>query len=415
MNESTNIDPDNILNSNTKIIKNPLFLTTAYAPPIIKERDAQIRSAKIILRESLRREEYPTFGLINGPPGVGKTLIITHVLDKFIEESALIGKIYQYVIIDCNEKPRTLTEIYRKILRSIDNSIQYDIKTTKECQDKIISSLQISKANLIIVLDNIDALEDRPWLYDFTWNWQKELRSLPIYVSFLAISRKPILTITDPITKSIIDLTYVGFPQYTKEELESILYDRLDAFFDGSIDKMVISMAAKYTLQKTGDVTQAIDLLRESAQYAESLNKSILTVNCMETVIDRREKLPSEQTSKAWTRARTQVFLAMLMWRKHSWTYDFSNHGFYEFYCNFCSENNIYPVNESRLSIIISELATNKIITARKDLRSKKGNYRLIHILLNNEEILQFLNDVIKSGSYDSVVISCLREDIFVI
>lgn len=395
------------------LIKNPSILAEEFIPSIVKDRDNKIRAVNNLLHEALREEGYSSNGIIYGPSGVGKTLVTKIALKNFIIESENAGKHYHYVIIDCLEKPRTLTNQYRKILHGIDHGYSENKveRTSIECQQKIISVLQEKGRDLLIVLENVDTLNQQ-LIYDLIISLKQKLLPININVGFIGLSRNPIPTITDQSSQSIIEFNQTEFLGYTSSELETILLNRLSAFQKGSIEEDTIQAVAKYTAREAGDARCAIALLRRSVELAQSLKKASVSTDDVSTIYEEDKRAHSTPIHKKITKSEIPVFLTMIIARERFKKSEFRSGPLYSYYCQICSENNLLPVKLPRFSAIVSHLGKINCVFVRNDLMLKKGNSRLIRIILDNENVLQFLNDIKKTYIFDRIFISDLIDEI---
>jgi archaeal cell division control protein 6 len=413
MTEPNNTNHDFIQGNGSKIIKNSSILQEEYKPPFIKERDMLMKSVDAHLKEALRNDSFAANGIFWGPAGVGKTLVTTLAIEKFIEQSNAVGKKYRYVIIDCLGRPGTLTHKYRRILQSINPDCPQENagETTLEFQEKISSILKESNTSLIVVLDNIDAVNPSH-LYDLTRTWRKNLHSNQINVGFIGLTRKPIFTILDSKSNSIIDFNHFEFPAYTKSELESILRDRLNAFHDGSFDEEVIQAVAIPAVRVKGDARQAIDLMRKAAEYAQSMNKTSVSLDDVKFINDMEVKAQSDTIPMGLTNSMIPLFLAILFSRELFHVHEFRNYDLYKCYCDICSKNQTKHVGLPWFSGLVTGLGKKQYITTSKVCKGKYGNTRLIRLNLDNEKILRILHDLKPEGTYLKDLIAGLIEAI---
>ena len=200
----------------------------------------------------------PIHAWVHGPPGVGKTFCVRHLL-----KSPPTGALPVY--INCRERFTFLS-----VLESILDVVKplRSPKSTKERQLSILMST-LSDRQAVIALDEIDVLKEK----DVT-DLLHHLSSLP-HASLICIasSRKSLLQLPEAV-KSRLAPRQILFPRYKPEEMLVILEHAV-------VRSLKKGAWAPEALQKIvdhsyGDARRAIALLRHGVQRAEEAGSSSL-------------------------------------------------------------------------------------------------------------------------------------------
>ena len=147
---------DTMLKDHESLFLNPEHLDFDYQPKHLKFRENHQETIAQAIRPLLQKRNGVNI-LVHGPPGVGKTVSIKHVLQELEETGEGLYLIY----INCWKK-----ETSHKVVLSICEQINYpwiQNKNTEELIQKIAEI--INKSAAVIVLDEFDKLEDHKILY----------------------------------------------------------------------------------------------------------------------------------------------------------------------------------------------------------------------------------------------------------
>ena len=174
---------------------------------------------------------------VSGPPGVGKTVAVRHVLKELEEKTDDIIPIY----INTWQKNTTY-----KIVIELCNQLNYKFTHNKKTEELFnIVKKDINKKSVVICFDEIDKVEDLDFLY----------------MLLEQIYRKTIIMITnykswalemDERIKSRLALEFLEFKKYNPNEISGILRERLKYAFVSNVWQLdSFNLAAKKTAAKS--------------------------------------------------------------------------------------------------------------------------------------------------------------------
>jgi len=262
------------------IFKDERTLTPLYAPKKIVERDEMIREIGKNIRK-LARAQLPHHMLILGGNGTGKTVTVQYVMHQISEVAAF----YYIHLHGSDEVP--LYETLRYIADDCLCMIQAKDISWAAVYDQFADSLRQQNKPLILVLDEFDYFITGPM-----FKLLKKLSRNP-NVCMIGISNdyNVLDMVNDPSFLSAFNPQRVEFPEYTGEELETILQERAkEALLPNTLDEIVIKLIAAFTLNKrSGDARYALDLLKYSADNSTDNNREKIFEEDVRTSVERLE------------------------------------------------------------------------------------------------------------------------------
>jgi cell division control protein 6 len=247
---------DDLLKHNESLFRNEYALDYSFLPKAIPYRETQQRFLASCIKPLLNDHTGRNV-MIHGPPGVGKTAALKHLIRELDESDELVEKLY-IVYVNCWHKNTT----YKVVLELCD-AVGYAFVQNKNTEDlfKIVSQI-LNKRSVIFIFDEIDKAEDTDFLY---------IISEIIYKKsiFLVTNYKSWMLELDDRIRSRLMLEQVEFPQYNKDEMLGILKQRIEyAFHNNCVDDDALEMIASKA-SELKDIRMGLFLLRESALIAE--------------------------------------------------------------------------------------------------------------------------------------------------
>jgi cell division control protein 6 len=381
------------------VFKNKDALTTNWKPDTILHRDKQISNLASILAPALKGDD-PSNVFIYGSVGTGKTLITKHVTDELGEVAEAEQVALNIVYINCKMKKVADTE-YR-LLAKLCNQLGEDVPSTglptDEVYNRFFEALQEQQGVVIIALDEIDALVKKvgdEFLYNLT-RINDDLENTK--VSILGISNDLNFTeYMDSRVKSSLSEEEIIFSPYNAIELREILKERTDkGFVEGVLKDGVISKCSALAAQEHGDARRALDLLRVAGELAErgsseEIDKS--HVDKAQQKIERDRVVETVRSQPKHSKIVLYTILEMAQGEK------VATGDVYSKYKEFCSEIDVSPLTQRRVSGLISELDMLGVINANVISKGRYGRTRQISVDLS-ENIRMQIQDLIEDKFY---------------
>ncbi len=366
---------------NTKIFVSKESLSSSYDPANIAHRDKQMETVASILAPCLRNEK-PSNTFVYGKTGTGKTLCVKHVtreLAKTAEENGIHMKV---VFINCKMKKIADTE-YR-VLAQLCKEFGYDVPATglptNRLYEIFYESLDSQKQNVLLVLDEIDALVSKVGdniLYNLTRVNQDLVNAK---LTLVGVTNDLSFSETlDPRVKSSLNEEEIVFPPYNALELRDILSERARlAFVATGLTDGVIQKCAALAAQEHGDARRALDLLRVAGEIAERNGDPSLG----ESHVDRaQEKINVDrvlETVRTQPR-QSQAILWAIMGNQDQNT---TTGETYERYKTVCKKRGLEVLGPRRASDLISELGMLGILSVRTTSKGRHGRTKEISLLV---------------------------------
>jgi cell division control protein 6 len=247
---------DDLLKGGESLFKNEYALDYTFLPKNVPFRELQQKYLASCIKPLLMEHNGRNV-LVHGPPGVGKTAALKHLLRELDESDELTDKIFP-IYINCWHKNTT----YKVVLELCD-AVGYAFVQNKNTEDlfKIVTQI-LNKKSAVIVFDEIDKAEDTDFLYILAETlFRKTL--------FLVTNYKSWLLELDDRIRSRLMLEQIEFPNYNEKEIEGILCERIPyAFNTACVDDDALKIISKKAAELK-DLRIGLFLLRESTIIAE--------------------------------------------------------------------------------------------------------------------------------------------------
>ena len=384
----------NYVREETNFFRNRDALSSDYIPDHTPHRDEQIKQLASILAPTLRGARSSNV-FVYGKTGTGKTVIAKHVTAELSRMNDKIKIIY----INCKMKRvsdteyRLLAELAREMGREIPATGLPTVQVYKaflECLDK-------EKTNIILVLDEIDALVKKIGdgiLYNFTRINQNLKQSK---VSIIGISNDTSFTDNlDARVRSTLSEEEIIFPPYNATQLQDILKQRTElAFHKNIIEPGVIQKCSALAAQEHGDARRALDLLRMASEIAERGGKNRVTIDCVDGAENKLDLDRVVEIVKAQPR-QSQAALAAIIRLTEDGDKNIETGDVFSLYERICASRGLKVLTQRRVSDLIAELDMLGIINAKVISRGRYGRTKEIKLQLGRpvlEKIRKALKD----------------------
>jgi len=260
----------------TRIFDEAAVLSESYQPDEICERDEQLNKYKRALQPII--DGRPASNLfIYGKTGVGKTLATKYMLDHLQEDAEEYPDIDLSVIwVSCenlSSSYQAAVAVVNEIRTQQDrDSISATGYSQQQVFDELYDDLDEIGGTVVIVLDEIDNIgQSDEILYGLprarSNDYVENANPVVIGISNDFQFRDDL----SPKVKDTLAEKEILFPPYDATQLQEILRPRAEkAFHDDVLEDEVIPLCAALSAQDTGSARQALRLLREAGELAQS-------------------------------------------------------------------------------------------------------------------------------------------------
>jgi len=262
---------DNVLKGGETLFRDSVALDYDYIPKMVPYRERQQRYIAGCISPLLSNRNGKNV-LVHGPPGVGKTVAIKHILKELEDKTDDVIPIY----INCWEKNTSF-----KIFIGICDALEYKFSHNKKTEElfSVIESI-LNKKSVVFVFDEIDKIEDHDFLYLIL---EKIYRKSVILISNY---REWIVDLDERI-KSRLTPEMLEFQKYSENEIRGILKNRLEyAFAAGAFTDEAFDISAKKAAE-IEDVRTGLYILREAGNIAEEKSSRKITLEHAKTAIQK--------------------------------------------------------------------------------------------------------------------------------
>lgn len=195
---------------------------------------------------------------VYGPCGTGKTMLVNWILDELRAHSSKVRSVY----VNC-WKHNTTHAMMTQVLNGLGVFTTY-----RQATHDLFAHLEkeLEGKELVLCLDEVDVLEDKNLLYDFS----------RAGVTLVMISNDPYALVDmDLRIKSSLHPETIEFPHYSTPEIFDILDQRRPyAFVPGAVKEKHLKLVSRLS---EGDARVAIETLRRAALLAEDKSEKAMS------------------------------------------------------------------------------------------------------------------------------------------
>lgn len=386
------------------ITKESLFadkgvLQSTYVPESIIHRNEQIQQLAEILAPALKLER-PSNVFIYGKTGTGKTLTVKYTSNEMMSVAKKNNVPLRVFYLNCKLKKIADTEyrLIAQLAREFGKTIPATGLPTDEVYKAFFGAIDDRKQQIILVLDEIDELVKKTGdevLYNLT-RMNEELKNCQL--SIIGISNN--LTFADnldPRVKSSLSEEELIFPPYNAVQIKGILQQRAaKAFKENALSEGVLEKCAAYAAREHGDARRALELLRVACEIADRNNHPNLRVEHIDLAVEKIEKDKLLDILTNQPRQFQAILYSIVSIHLSRKSQTLFTGEVYEFYKQLCTQLNLRPLTQRRVSDIISEMDMLGVITAKVISKGRYGRTREIVLSTpksNNERIKKILED----------------------
>ena len=368
------------------IFKNKRVLSSSFIPEKIPHRDQQINQLAMIVAPALKSLQ-PSNIFIYGKTGTGKTICTRFMLNELERAARETGAKIKIVYINCKMKKVADTEyrLFAQFLKDFGVEVPDTGLPTDVLYRKFFEALDKEKQNIILVLDEIDALVRKvgdEFLYNLT-RANTEISNARLTI--IGISNDLSFTeALDARVKSSLSEEEMIFPPYNAMQLRDILLERAaEGFMNGTVNEAVINKCAAIAAQEHGDARRALDLLRVSGEIAERLNEQTVVEKHVDMAEERIDLDRVTETVRNQPKQSQAVLYAII----ESPEDKLLTGDVFEYYKKICSGNGLKLLTPRRVSDLIAELDMFGIISTKVISKGRYGRSREIHLAVTGQAL----------------------------
>lgn len=350
-------------------------------PSDLISRDQELSTIREFVDRTIKKSKQGSL-YMSGAPGTGKTACLTKVLEDVNCEKI------KSVFLNCMSL-RCSQSIFSKLAEVLKNSSKP--VPSKDAMKYLEKTFTASGPRILLVLDEIDQLESK----------NQEVLYKLFEMPFLPKSRLVLigianaLDLTDRIlprlqAKATCKPLLLQFPPYSKDDIASILQERLKEINSNVVDNTAIQFCARKVSAMSGDARKALDILRRAVEIVESDTRKEKTVdaNPKKVTISHVSSVCTEvygarmsmSANKMTIPLQQKIFICTLMvCLKDKKLKEVTIPKLYEAYCRVCRPRQINIVNQEEFGGLCTLLESQGIIAVKtsKDARNNKVSLRL--------------------------------------
>ncbi len=272
----------NMLGSGESLFRDPVPLDYDFIPKLVPFREAEQRQVALCIKPLVAERNGRNI-FIHGPPGIGKSVVLRHLLKELEETDETCDAIIPFYI-NCWQKNSSF-----KVILEMCDKLEYTFTHNKRGDElfKIVKEL-VNKKAAVIVLDEADKLEDADILYQLL---EEMYRKSVIIIA----NDKSWLADLDQRIKSRLTAEILEFKPYTKEQVIGILRNRMQYAFVPDVWNEEAFLQAADKAYTKGDVRAGLYLLKEAGNAAEDAASRAITPDHMAVAIRKLEEFSSKK------------------------------------------------------------------------------------------------------------------------
>lgn len=267
-----------MLGNDESLFLNPEFLDFDYQPKLVPFRENHQKYIAECIRPLIEGRRGKNI-LVQGTPGVGKTVCIHHVLKELDDD---FGAEIYCLYVNCwkMESP------YR-IISSLCEQVGYKWVQSKRVEELVKAFAEIvNKKRCVIVFDEADKIDDQGIVYTLAESIYKSCFMFVTNDSDFASN-------LDARLKSRLGLAALEFDKYKMNEVFEILSQRKDyVFVNGVWDAEAFKMIASKTYEY-GDIRTGLQMMKDAGEAAESGSSRKILIQHSKSAIEKLKRFDS--------------------------------------------------------------------------------------------------------------------------
>ncbi|MEM2912261.1 MAG: ORC1-type DNA replication protein [Candidatus Bathyarchaeia archaeon] len=268
------------------VFKDETKLDINYIPPKLPHRQLQLQLLNKFFQYTLQTPgKMSLHVLITGSVGTGKTALAQFFGQNILKEAEKHKVNLHYVHVNCRQQKGSLFLVLQQIAQHFHPTFPKRGYSAEELLHMVLQILDDQNAYLILTLDEMEPLIQREGsdaLYKLTRIQENRLNK-PKRLSLICVLREAkFFEILDESTKSTLQHNIIHLNQYSKFQLHDIINDRVAlAFKHGTMSPESVELIAELAEMENGNARYAIELLWRSGKYADVMELSEVTPECV--------------------------------------------------------------------------------------------------------------------------------------
>ena len=301
------------------VFDDAMVLDEEYQPDEIRERDEELEEYRQALQPIIDNRPLSNI-FVYGKTGTGKTVATRYILDHLQEDAERYDDVELSIAwVGCEN----LSSSYQVAVALVNEfrSPENQISTTGYSQQAVFNMLynELDRigGTVLIILDEIDNIgSDDDILYGLPRaranTYVEDAHPLVIGISNDFQFKENL----SPKVRDTLCEEEILFPPYDANELNSILYPRVDkAFYDEVLDDDVVPLCSAFAAQDTGSARQALRLLYLAGKRAADNSEKEVTEN---HVRGAKEELDQSKVIEGMQKLTTQGHAVLLSLASHA-------------------------------------------------------------------------------------------------
>lgn len=288
----------------SSVFRDETKLDINYVPHRLPHREAEFRLLNEFFDFALQSPERMSQRvMITGDVGTGKTALAQRFGGDIMLEASKRRISLRYAHVNCRECRGSLFLVLQRVVSTFHPNFPKRGYSAEELLGILAQMLDEENAYMILTLDEFDSLVEKEGseaIYGLT-RLQEARQGKPQRLSLICILRSlKAVERLDASTRSTLQSNIINLPNYTKQQLTSILSGRVVlALKPSAVPEETMSLLAEIAMSENGNARFGIELLWRAGKYADAEDLQVVTPECVRKAVSsivpslRRNELAS--------------------------------------------------------------------------------------------------------------------------